>query len=204
MQTALVPADTRITNHFNKETFVFTHPYDDQPVSRMDVILEAGGSGGGNAIAHVHPRTDEIFTVHYGRLMVSLDGVEHYVEAGQSATVPMGVPHFFRNAFDGETRATVTFTNPQQHQRFFLNLALWTENHPTYFSNNGEVKLLAMALGLHEFRDHLYVASLPVRMQKILFAGLSVVARLAGYRLAVRPREVEKSETSRLVGVPAE
>lgn len=204
MQTALVPADTRITNHFNKETFVFTHPYDDQPVSRMDVILEAGGSGGGNAISHIHPRTDEIFTVQYGRLMVSLDGIEHYVEAGQSATVPMGVPHFFRNAHDGETRATVIFANAQQHQRFFLNLAKWTKNNPNYFSDKGDVKLLAISLFLHEFRDHLYLAGPPVWLQKILFAGLAVVARIAGYRMAVRPRKLKKSDREASALVAAE
>ncbi len=184
----LIRPDTQILNHFNRETFVFTHPYDDQPESRMDVILGEGGSGGGNAIAHIHPETDEMFTVRYGRLSVTLDGVEHFVEAGQTITVPMGVSHFFRNAYAGETRATVVFSNPQQHQRFFLNLAKWTRDRPDYFGPNGEVRLLVIALCLHRYRDHLYIAGKPVWLQKILFAALAQVALLAGYRLSVEPR----------------
>ena len=46
MREALVPAGTRILNAYNKETFVFTHPYEDGMTSQMDVVLGKGGSGG--------------------------------------------------------------------------------------------------------------------------------------------------------------
>lgn len=187
MRQPLVPAGTRITNHFNKETFVFTHPYDGGASSSMNVVLEKGGSGGGNAIAHIHPKTDEIFTVRRGKLAVVIDGVEHIVMEGQSATVPAGRSHFFRNAHDGETEATVVFVTAQQHQRFFLNLAKWTAEQPAYFSEKGDVKLLAIAMFLDAYRDHLYIAGPPVWLQKIMFSVLAKLGWLAGYRLAVKP-----------------
>lgn len=190
MREALVPAGTRILNAFNKETFVFTHPYEDAMTSQMDVVLGKGGSGGGNAIAHIHPETDEIFTVNRGRVMVMIDGQEHYASGGQSITVPKGASHFFRNASFGETHLTVTFVNAQQHLRFFLNLARWTAEYPDYFKPDGSVKLLPIALCLNAYRDHLYISALPVVVQKLLFAVLAPVARLMGYRLAVSPREV--------------
>lgn len=187
MRDALVPAGTRILNAYNKETFVFTHPYEDTISSRMDVVLGKGGSGGGNAVAHIHPETDEIFTVNSGRVMVMIDGQEHYASEGQSITVPKGASHFFRNAFDGETHLTVTFVTAQQHLRFFLNLARWTAECPDYFKPDGSVKLLPIALFLNAFRDHLYISALPVIVQKLLFATLAPIARIMGYRLAVKP-----------------
>lgn len=188
MREALVPAGTRILNAFNKETFVFTHPYEGGATSQMDVVLGKGGSGGGNAVAHIHPETDEIFTVNRGRVMVMINGQEHYATDGQSITVPKGASHFFRNASFGETHLTVTFVNAQQHLRFFLNLARWTSECPDYFKPDGSVKLLPIALGLNAFRDHLYIAGPPVVVQKLLFATLAPIARMMGYRLAVPPR----------------
>lgn len=188
MREALVPAGTRILNAFNMETFVFTHPYEGGATSQMDVVLGKGGSGGGNAVAHIHPETDEIFTVNRGRVMVMINGQEHYATDGQSITVPKGASHFFRNASFGETHLTVTFVNAQQHLRFFLNLARWTSECPDYFKPDGSVRLLPIALGLNAFRDHLYIAGPPVVVQKLLFATLAPIARMMGYRLAVPPR----------------
>ncbi|KGF66930.1 hypothetical protein LL06_25295 [Hoeflea sp. BAL378] len=187
MRQPLVPANTRILNPFNRETFVFTHPYEGGPSSRMDVVLGKGGSGGGNAVAHIHPGTDEIFTVHSGCVMVMIDGKEHLAHEGQSITVPKGASHFFRNAFDGETHLTVTFVTAQEHLRFFLNLARWTAEHPDYFKPDGAVKLLPIALALNAFPDHLYISALPVWLQKAMGVALAPVARLMGYRLAMAP-----------------
>ncbi|MBX4898764.1 cupin domain-containing protein [Rhizobium bangladeshense] len=187
MRKALVPANTRIVNHFNSETFVFTHPYEGGISSRMDVVLGKGGSGGGNAIAHNHPRTDEIFTVNSGCVMVMIDGKEYVANEGQSITVPKGASHFFRSAFDGDTHLTVTFITAQQHLRFFLNIARWTSEYPDYFKPDGSVKLLPIALALNAFPDHLYISGPPVWLQKALYATLAPIARLMGYRLAVKP-----------------
>jgi len=42
-------------------------------------------------------------------------------------------------------------------------------------------------LALHTFKDHLYGAGPPIWLQKLLFAALSPLARLVGYRVLVRP-----------------
>lgn len=188
MRETLVPAGTRILNAYNNETFVFTQPCEDTKITRFDVVLGQGGSGGGNAVEHIHPHADEIFTVHRGRIQVMIEGHEHYAAEGQSVTVPKGARHFFRNDFDGETHLTVTFTPGQQHLRFFLNLARWTAEEPRYFKADGSVKLLPVALALNAFRDHLYIAGPPIAAQKLLFNVLAPLARLLGYRLAVKPR----------------
>lgn len=189
MPRPLVPADTRIVNRFNRETFVFTDPVESDGLARFDVLLEQGGSGGGNAIAHIHPHADEYFHVRQGRLMVMINGKEHFADAGETIMIPRGKSHFFRNAHDGETHATVSFTPGQKHLRFFLNLAAMTVLEPQRFSPAGDVKLLQIALTLNAYRDHLYISGPPIWLQKLMFAGLAPIARLMGYRMIVAPTD---------------
>jgi mannose-6-phosphate isomerase-like protein (cupin superfamily) len=183
-RTMIEPVLT-IRNAFNGETFVFTAG----ETSRFDVILEQGGSGGGNALVHVHPGASETFTVKSGRLAVVMRGVEQIAKPGQSITIPAGTPHHFRNADAGPTEATVEFTPAQQHRRFFENFATLTERRPEWFSPKGDPHLLLIALVLHTYRDHLNLATIPVVVQKLLLAALSPLARLRGYRLAIEPLE---------------
>ncbi|MGL5136237.1 MAG: cupin domain-containing protein, partial [Beijerinckiaceae bacterium] len=131
-----------IRNSFNGETFVFAESDNDGTVCRFEVILERDGSGGGNALVHVHPVASETFTVKSGRLAVVMRDVEQIAEAGQSITIPAGTPHYFRNADAGRTEATVEFSPPQQHLRFFRNFATLTEERPEWFSEKGDPRFL--------------------------------------------------------------
>jgi mannose-6-phosphate isomerase-like protein (cupin superfamily) len=178
---------TVLHNAFNQETFIFTGPLDGAGVAAFEVILAEGGSGGGNALVHVHPGASETFLVTSGRLRVVMRGVEHVVETGQSVTVPPGVPHHFSNADVGKTAAIITFAPAQQHLRFFANFATLAEKRPEWFSAKGDPNLLLIALTLHTFRDHLYLASIPIVLQKLLFSVLAPLARFRGYRLEIEP-----------------
>jgi mannose-6-phosphate isomerase-like protein (cupin superfamily) len=181
-----------LRNHFNGETFVFDKDNVDPDTSRFDVILQADVSGGGNALAHIHPAASETFTVKSGRLAVVMNGVATLAEPGQSVTIPAGTPHYFKNAIQGQTQATVAFSPAQQHLRFFQNFAMLTETKPQWFSAKGDAPLLLMALVLHRYRDHLYLAGIPVLIQKALFGFLSLFARIRGYRLAIEPKPAER------------
>jgi mannose-6-phosphate isomerase-like protein (cupin superfamily) len=183
----MITAGTVLRNAFNRETFAFVHPLDDRDRASFVVRLESGGSGGGNALVHVHPLADETFTVVSGRLTVVMAGASHVVAAGSSITVPRGTPHHFANAHAGPTEATVTFEPAQQHLRFFANFALLTERRPVWFSALGDPRLLLVALVFHAYRDHMYLAGPPVWLQKALFAVLVRLARWRGYRLEVAP-----------------
>lgn len=180
-------SEQRLVNAFNGETFVFSCNASDSTIARFDVVLTQGGSGGGNALVHVHPGASETFSVRSGRLAIVMGGVEHFAEAGQSITIPAGTPHHFRNADAGVTEATVTFSPAQQHLRFFKNFATLVEKHPDWFSAKGDPHLLLIALVLHAYRGHLYLAGVPVVLQKLLFGILAPLARLRGYRLEIAP-----------------
>jgi mannose-6-phosphate isomerase-like protein (cupin superfamily) len=182
-----VCGELRLVNAFNGETFVFSPTGSAPEVACFDVILAPGGSGGGNALVHVHPGASETFKVKSGRLAVVMRGVEHVVEAGQAITIPPGVPHHFSNADAGQTAATVSFEPAQQHLRFFANFAMLVEKRPQWFSAKGDPNLLLIALVLHAYRGHLYLAGAPILLQKLLFSLLAPLARLRGYRLEIEP-----------------
>src|SRR4051794_14898445 len=100
---------TKLRNAFNKETFVFSGALDDPQVARFGVILEEDGSGGGNAIEHIHPCADEHFTVKSGIIKIVVEGHEQIVESGGHAMVPRGKPHFFSNAGAGPAELEIEF-----------------------------------------------------------------------------------------------
>lgn len=186
MDTLSFTPGLTLVNAFNREAFVFTTP-ESAEAAEFEVRLEAGGSGGGNAMAHIHPHTDETFTVKSGLLHVSIDGKIHEVRPGETITVPRGRPHFFRNAHEGDTVAVIRFTPAQRQLRFFMNFATIAQNHREWFGPKGEPSLLLMALTLHTFKDHFYVAGPPVWAQKGIFAALAPIARLLGYKVIVTP-----------------
>lgn len=176
-----------LKNAFNAETFVFSGPLDDPKVARFGVVLERGGSGGGNALVHIHPRAQERFIVRSGRVKVVIAGKAHVVGQGEEVVVPAGVPHSFANANDGPTELTIEFAPAQQHLRFFANFASLAEKRPKWFSAKGEPHFLLIALALHSYRDHLYLAGPPILVQKLLFSLLAPIARLVGYVLEIEP-----------------
>jgi mannose-6-phosphate isomerase-like protein (cupin superfamily) len=183
---------TKLRNAFNKETFVFSGPVDNPSVARFEVILEQGGTGGGNALLHIHPGADEHFAVKSGRIKIVVEGREQIVESGETAVVPRGRPHFFANAGDGAAELEIEFRPAQQQLRFFANFATLAAYRTEWFSSKGDPKFLMIALVLHTYRDHLYLAEPPIFLQKFIFAMLAPVARLCGYRMAIEPLREER------------
>jgi hypothetical protein len=173
-------------NHFNGESFVFTEGDTGIETCRFDVILAPGGSGGGNALEHVHPLAVETFAVHKGFLKVVIAGREHLAGPGDVVTAPKGAPHHFANGHDGETQATVTFEPAQNFIRFFANFASTTQQYPQWYSKRGDPRLLLVAFTLNAYPDHFYLTTLPVGLQIWMFALLSPFAWLLGYRVLIK------------------
>jgi mannose-6-phosphate isomerase-like protein (cupin superfamily) len=180
-------ADTVIRNAFNGETFIFPARQDDPALAQFTVQLDPGGSGGGNALVHVHPVADETFTVLTGRLAIVIAGKHEMLYPGESLTIPRTRPHYFANASDGQTAALVSFSPPQRQVEFFTTFALLTRDNPDWFSAKGDPHLLLIALVLHSYPDHLYLSGPPVWMQKTLFRILARIAVWRGYCLPVLP-----------------
>lgn len=184
--------DIILRNTFNGETFIFPAQQKEPIKALFTVQLEPGGSGGGNALVHVHPAADETFTVLTGQLEITISGKHEMLHPGESLTIPRGRPHNFVNASDGQTSAVVSFSPPQRQVHFFTTFATLTRDHPHWFSAKGDPHLLLIALVLHSYPDHLYLAGPPVWLQKVLFRMLARVAIWRGYAVPTLPGQKGK------------
>ena len=137
----------------------------------------------------LHPDADEEFIVKEGegKLKLMVNGEWRMLAPGERCLVQRGVPHLFRNGHEAETLFTTRFTPARQFLRFFLNMSLNTANHPEWYDERGEPPLVLRALALHAFAGHGYGAGIPIWFQKVLFAALTPIALLQGYRLAMPP-----------------
>ena len=90
MKMLPVTQGDRVRNAFNGETFIFTHVSENAEVVQFDVHLEPGGMLTGTGMQHVHPGSDEKFTVISGKLAVVVDGAPRMLEPGQSLNVLQG------------------------------------------------------------------------------------------------------------------
>ena len=70
----------------------------------MEFVLSPGAMP---TAAHIHPHQEETYAVQEGSLEVLIGREWSTLEAGQSATVPAGTPHAFRN----RSGSTVRFLN---------------------------------------------------------------------------------------------
>jgi quercetin dioxygenase-like cupin family protein len=82
-------------------------------------VLKAGFGG---PPLHAHPEAEETYAVTDGELDVCLAGTWRNLKAGESVTVPPGVPHTLRNAGAGEVRLLNTHKPALQFERFFRRM----------------------------------------------------------------------------------
>jgi quercetin dioxygenase-like cupin family protein len=98
---------TRSTGDTSGAVFESTHWYDPR---------EPG------PIVHVHPNTEDSFAVLDGTLDVCIDGRWRSVRAGETATVPAGAPHTFRNASDRTATVKITMQPAGRSEAFFRDM----------------------------------------------------------------------------------
>ncbi len=71
---------------------------------------------------HVHPTAEESYEVIEGALEVFMNGQWNAVQAGETATVPAGVPHSVRNARDEPARIVNIHKPAQRFEAFFRDM----------------------------------------------------------------------------------
>ena len=77
--------------------------------------------------AHVHERTYEALMVVEGRLRVTLDGEEHVLVRGDTASIPAGTEHAY--AGDGHYTKVLTMSTPGGLERLIAAAGTPTEEH---------------------------------------------------------------------------
>ena len=77
--------------------------------------------------AHVHERTYEALMVLEGRLRVSLDGEEHVLTRGDTASIPAGTVHAY--AGEGHYTKALTMSAPGGLEQLIARAGRATEEH---------------------------------------------------------------------------
>jgi quercetin dioxygenase-like cupin family protein len=77
--------------------------------------------------AHVHERTHEALMVVEGRLALTLDGAEHVLGRGDTASIPAGTEHAYRG--DGHYTKVLTMSAPGGLERLIATAGRETTEH---------------------------------------------------------------------------
>jgi mannose-6-phosphate isomerase-like protein (cupin superfamily) len=136
---------------------------------------------------HIHLKQDEFFTVRSGRLVVIVDGTEHVLEVGDTARVPRGAVHTFRNGHADQSLEAAGRVEPVLHLEWMLHeMASAAIRHGGRWK---DLPLLLAAYVLHEMRDEYRLAGIPMVIQRPLFWLLHRLARLTGRHREIASRD---------------
>ncbi|MFK0291821.1 cupin domain-containing protein [Streptomyces sp. NPDC090442] len=168
----------------------------------MDLYVEPGGFAAGY---HVHPYSQEIFTLVRGSLRVHLGGREVVLnEVGQTVTVPAGTVHrWFGNTDEETSFAVVELVNRADRFEQLILRQLFGLAQDGKTDAEGRPGLLQHAVTMREFADVLRFTDRPWPLQRLLNGALAPLARLLGYQ-ACNPEYLERgpSETAELEELP--
>jgi mannose-6-phosphate isomerase-like protein (cupin superfamily) len=146
---------------------------------RFDMWLDPPARSHGPML-HVHPEQDEDLAVVSGRLGVVVDGDSDTLEAGESVTVPKGVPHRFWNAGSG-TLHVVGEVRPALRTEEFMRVTYGLARDGRSTPSGMPLNPLRLAPLVERYDDMLYLARLPVSIQKRAVSLLAPVGRAVGY-----------------------
>ena len=129
---------------------------------------------------HVHPHASESFRVLEGQIEVFMDGRWAPAVAGETVTVPAGVPHSVRNRAAGPAKLVNAHWPAQQMEGFFLDGGR--------LASEGKIKALPpkdprtaihAAMLFQKYPDDIRATG----PQGPLFRVLAAVGRLCGFRV---------------------
>lgn len=128
---------------------------------------------------HVHPRQDERHEVLSGSVMMSVEGRERRLGAGDVLEVPAGTRH--RLWSDGEVHVMFEFRPALRWESLFATL-VWLAREGK-LSRWGYPSPLRLAVLAREYRSEIHAARPPLAVQRALVTVLAPIGRLLGYGL---------------------
>ncbi|MGH3021440.1 MAG: cupin domain-containing protein [Gaiellaceae bacterium] len=158
-------------------TFVVTSADSDGSLLRFDVTADPHKEG---PPVHVHRAFLERHHLESGSIRFTLRGEEHVVEAPARFSIPRGAPHTFRVEGDEPARTVVDHEPAGTYERFLEKMYGLAAEGKT--DERGAPNLLQAAVVGHAHLDDFSLARPPYAVQRVLFALLAPLGRLAGYR----------------------
>jgi quercetin dioxygenase-like cupin family protein len=169
----------------------------------LDVYATPGGAVSGE---HVHPMSEERFTLVRGKVAFLIGGREVVLEApGQSVAIQPGIRHRWWNRGGEESYHICEFRgNADRFEQLVLR-QLFGLAQDGRTSPEGMPHLLQQALTTLEFSDVVRFTNQPWRVQRVLFGVLAIAARARGLR-GCYPKYANRkpSGVAELEALPAE
>lgn len=137
-----------------------------------------------NAVKHIHPHQEETITVQSGRMGVDVDGARDVLGPDESVTFEPGDAHAFWNAGEGPLRIQ-TELRPAMDSELFMRFAFGMSQVGWTTRSGVPLNPLRLGLLMDEFEGHLYIAHLPVPLQKLGAKVLAPIARVVGYSIDI-------------------
>jgi len=150
----------------------------DGELLQLDFFMKPGGFV---AAAHVHPHQEERFEVLSGSMRSRVCGQERSVGAGERIVVPGGAPHVWWNPGEEEGHVLVEFRPALRTETFFetfFGLAKDGKVNP----KSGLANPLQMAVIARHYEDEVYLARVPLFVQRVLVGLLASIGELLGYK----------------------
>lgn len=129
---------------------------------------------------HLHRQQVETFEVLAGRLWVRVCGAETVLEAGDTVTVPKGVPHTFKNDGSDALHIRVTLEPANDAETFFETITGLKRRGLLPGARITWPQLLQMSLLISTYDVPL--AGVPLWVQRPAFGFLGNLAKRSGYR----------------------
>lgn len=148
---------------------------------RIAVTLAADSSRV-NAVKHIHPHQTETLTVRTGQMGINDDGQVSVLGPGDTVTFTAGDAHAFWNAGDDAVELEIE-VRPALQLELFMRFSLGLSQVGRTTRSGIPLNPFRLGLLLAEFDDHLYIAGLPIWLQKWGAAVLAPIARLLEYSL---------------------
>jgi mannose-6-phosphate isomerase-like protein (cupin superfamily) len=131
-----------ITSHPTRAVWGIPLTDGDGPIRTLSVF----GPGYDGPPAHYHEESVEVFDVEDGSLVMTLDGEDRTIAAGETATVQTGVVHSFRNETDEQATVTTEIRSPGRLRQVLPTLGGLAHESPRDPDNPLQQALIADVL----------------------------------------------------------
>jgi len=166
------------------ETLVFFGEADSSaPSVEFEVRMAPAAMG---PEAHLHPKQNERFAVVSGRMLATVDGVEHALGPGEEVLARAGQVHSFVNGSPDEPLVFRCTVEPALNFQWFL-----TESAKSAIRTGGghwkKASLLEAAWILHQIPGEYRLAGMPAFVQNLLIGTLARTATALGRTKNIEP-----------------
>jgi mannose-6-phosphate isomerase-like protein (cupin superfamily) len=147
------------------------------------LLVEAWVDPGGGVTPHIHPSQEERFTVMAGECTFTVGRKKVVKRAGETAIVPRGTRHAYRNTGTTELHMTAEVEPPMTLAEFLTDVAAMSQ--AGLVSSGGLPKtwrgILAGAVLLKAYRDMAVLLNPPPFLQRLLVDRLAPLGERRGF-----------------------